>query len=505
MRVVLYLRYSSDKQQETSIEGQREVCTKYCSQNGHDIVGEYADRAVSAYKKSTVRANFMRMIKDSAAHTFDAVLVYKLDRFARNRADNFLYKKMLSDNGVKLLSACENIDDDKIESILLEGLLVSINEYYSAELAQKVQRGMGIAFEAGRYMGGVIPYGYKVNKYKEFEIESKEAEIIKEVFNRYAAGELLNDIVADLNGRGLRNRQGKLFETKSFQTALKNKRYIGTYTFGEKVRENAVPAIIDKETFDKVQDQKENMAVRSGQRGKKMAVKYRLSGIAYCGCGALLKGHTGKGYHYYRCPNQCGMRLVGKDELERIVLDDAFELLTDENIERISTKAEAVQDGPDPNIEIAEARKTINKLEADNDRLVDLILDDKILPETAKKKMEANVAQVRQLEARIDELMELRPRIQAPDFSEYLYAIKELKESAPNFTDAFLSAMVKQVIVNKEEIHIIYKIAKADGTDSAVCLLPQMVGYHGQETYLQVINRMPYLVHTIKRGPLARA
>ena len=92
MDVVLYLRYSSDRQNEQSIEGQRHVCEKYCADMGYTIVGEYADRALSASKDTDKRVDFQRMIRDSEKRLWQGVIVYKLDRFARNRYDSATYK-----------------------------------------------------------------------------------------------------------------------------------------------------------------------------------------------------------------------------------------------------------------------------------------------------------------------------------------------------------------------------------------------------------------------------
>ncbi len=105
MDVVLYMRYSSDRQNEQSIEGQRHVCQQYCQRMGYTIVGEYIDRALTATKDVEKRIEFQRMIRDSDKRLWQAVIVYKLDRFARNRYDSAIYKSKLKKNGVRLISA----------------------------------------------------------------------------------------------------------------------------------------------------------------------------------------------------------------------------------------------------------------------------------------------------------------------------------------------------------------------------------------------------------------
>ena len=107
MNVVIYARYSSHSQTEQSIEGQLQICYEFAKNNGHIVIGEYIDRAQSGTTDS--RAEFQRMIADSDKHTFEGVLVYQLDRFARNRYDSAINKAKLKKNGVRVISARENI------------------------------------------------------------------------------------------------------------------------------------------------------------------------------------------------------------------------------------------------------------------------------------------------------------------------------------------------------------------------------------------------------------
>ncbi len=120
MTAVIYARYSSDNQREESIEGQIRECTAYAEKNGITIVKHYIDRAISA--KTDNRPEFQQMIKDSDKKLFDIVLVWKLDRFARNRYDSARYKTQLKKNGVKLMSATEIISEGP-EGIILESVL----------------------------------------------------------------------------------------------------------------------------------------------------------------------------------------------------------------------------------------------------------------------------------------------------------------------------------------------------------------------------------------------
>jgi DNA invertase Pin-like site-specific DNA recombinase len=181
---VIYARYSSDKQTEQSIEGQLHVCREYAERNDIVIVDTYIDRAMSGTNDN--RADFQRMIKDSSKRAWDLVLVYKLDRFSRNKYETAMHKKTLKDNGIKLISAMENIPDTP-EGIILESLLEGMAEYYSAELSQKVTRGMRETRAKGKFTGGTVPYGYKVIDQKLY-INDDEAEIVRNIYEQYANG-----------------------------------------------------------------------------------------------------------------------------------------------------------------------------------------------------------------------------------------------------------------------------------------------------------------------------
>ena len=142
MKAVIYARYSSDNQREESIEGQIRECTAFAEKNGITVLRHYIDRAFSA--KTDNRPEFQNMIKDSGKKLFDTVIVWKLDRFARNRYDSARHKATLKKNGVKVVSATEAIADGSV-GIMMETILEGMAEYYSAELAEKVTLGLGVA------------------------------------------------------------------------------------------------------------------------------------------------------------------------------------------------------------------------------------------------------------------------------------------------------------------------------------------------------------------------
>ena len=201
---VIYARYSCDAQTEQSIEGQLRECQKYAKAHDILILETYIDRAMSGTNDN--RFDFQRMLKDSEKRQWDYVIVYKLDRFSRNKYESVVHKKTLKDSGVKLLSAMEQIPDTP-EGTLMEALLEGFNQYYSEELAQKVNRGIRESWLKGNTTGGQPIFGYDVVD-KKCIINEYEAEIIREAFTKYAQGYKARAIAVDMQERGLRRKTG---------------------------------------------------------------------------------------------------------------------------------------------------------------------------------------------------------------------------------------------------------------------------------------------------------
>lgn len=168
MKGVIYARYSSDNQREESIEGQLRECKAFAEKNDIQIIETYIDRALSA--RTDRRPDFQRMIKDSSGKKFEVVIVWKLDRFARDKYDSAHYKRILKNNGVKVISATEAISAGA-EGILLESMLEGMAEYYSAELSEKVIRGLTENALKCKYNGGTLPIGYIIDSEQYFQID----------------------------------------------------------------------------------------------------------------------------------------------------------------------------------------------------------------------------------------------------------------------------------------------------------------------------------------------
>ena len=251
MKAVIYARYSTEGQREESIEGQLRECTQYCDKNGITIVRHYIDRAFSA--KTDNRPEFLQMIKDSAKGLFDMVIVWKLDRFSRNRYDSAHYKATLKRNGVKVVSATENIAEGP-EGIILESLLEGMAEYYSAELAVKVIRGHTENALKCKYNGGTPTYGYRIDEDKHYQLNPETAPVVLEVFQMYDSGVTMQQICDYLNEKGVKSVRGKNVDLNFVRGILHNPRYKGDYVYRDIVIPDGIPQIVSRELYDSVQN-----------------------------------------------------------------------------------------------------------------------------------------------------------------------------------------------------------------------------------------------------------
>lgn len=344
--VALYLRFSSERQKEQSIEGQLRDAIAYCKLRHYRIVAIYADRATTARKDISKRVQFLQMVADSEKRHWQYVIVWKLDRFARNRNDSAVYKMRLRKNGVKVLSVTEEISDSP-EGIILESVLEGMAEFYSADLSQKITRGMRESALKCHSIGGHVPLGYKIENHK-LVIDPATAHIVQEAFQLYANGETIADICRIFNSKGYLTAKGVPFNRSSFKAIFRNERYIGIYKYKDLKIEDGIPAIIDKPLFETVRSRLSENA-QAPARGK-AKVDYLLAGKLFCGhCGASMNGEsgtsrTGAVHNYYACYTRkrqkaCDKKPLKKDGIEWAVAQDAMELLTDEVIEELADMA----------------------------------------------------------------------------------------------------------------------------------------------------------------------
>jgi len=341
---VIYARYSSDKQTEQSIEGQLRYCTEYAKRCGYTIVDSYIDRAASG--TTDRRPQFQQMIEDSKKGQFNFILVWKLDRFARNRYDSAIYKTKLKKNGVRVVSATETLGNGD-ESIILEAMLEAMAEVYSRQISQNASRGMRESALKGQTTGGNIPLGYKIDN--KFLVEdTKTSAVVKFIFNQFAAGKSQTEICKMCNEKGYRTKNGKLFYTNCLPSILRNKMYIGDYTYKGEI-ERSCPALIDIDTFKRCQARLEQSRRTRGQK-KSEDIDFLLTGKLFCGrCGTTMVGDSGTSrngskHYYYTCRNKrkrkgCKKKSEKKDFIEWYIVEQTVNyVLTNERRRYIAEK-----------------------------------------------------------------------------------------------------------------------------------------------------------------------
>lgn len=334
---VVYARYSSAGQQEQSITGQLAAARKYAETKGYIIIKEYCDRAKTGTNDN--REAFQEMLSDTARRTFGVIIVWKVDRFGRNREEITFNKYRCKKNGVRVEYVAENISDGP-EGVILESVLEGMAEYYSLQLSQNVKRGLMENAKMHKAINGTPPLGYRLTPDKYYEIDPETAPIAKLIFEKYASGETLFSIVDYLNEQGYKTSRGKPYGRSSLDRILKNEKYIGTYVYKDIRDEDAIPALIDRNVFDKVQE-----LLKMNKRkpsSKWHYADYLLTGRLFCGhCGAHMVGraghsHTGTKYGYYYCNGQikheCDKKPVRQEWIEELVMNEVIRILDDDNV-----------------------------------------------------------------------------------------------------------------------------------------------------------------------------
>ncbi|MBR3766743.1 MAG: recombinase family protein [Clostridia bacterium] len=458
MKAVIYARYSSDNQREESIEGQLRENKAFAEKNGIEIIGTYIDRALSA--KTDNRPEFQKMIKDSSKGLFDIVIVWKLDRFARNRYDSAFYKATLKKNNVKVMSATENISEGA-DGILLEAILEGFAEYYSVELAEKIKRGMTENALKLRSNGVRAPIGYYIDDEKHFQIDENNAPIIIDIFTLYNDGKKVSEIVELMKSRGIKNR-GNFMNYNAIFRILTNRKYIGEYKFGDILVPNAFPAIIDEGLFNAVQDRmKRNKKAPAMHRSED---DYLLTTHLFCGkCGAMMTGeigtsHTETKYRYYKCnqakKKKCDKKTVRKEWLENLVIDTILELITDDSvIEELAERVYRFQD-----VESAESILLKAQLEEVEKKLNNLAeaMAQGIFSATTKKLLDDLEAQKKTIETDIIQYQIRNPIVPKEQLLFALYNYRKLDMSVQSDRQKLIDSFVNSIYLYDDHFIITF-------------------------------------------------
>ena len=462
--VAIYARYSSHSQTEASIEGQLAVCHEYAERNNLKVVHEYIDRALTG--TSDKRPEFQQMISDSDRKMFNYVLVYQLDRFARDRYDSATYKHKLKKNGVRVISAKENITGDA-SGILMESVLEGMAEYYSAELAQKIKRGMNLNAQRCKFNGGRGTFGYSIDEEKNYVINPSQAEWVRRIFDMYINRTSITEICKYLNDHDVKTTTNSKWEYDAIRKVLENEKYIGNFRQKEIFVRGGIPRIVSDETFDMAQEIFKSKKTRK----RTLLMEYPLTGKLYCAeCGRPLIGDSGKNkkgyiYRYYTCidkkkKRKCSLPSINKRVVEEVVTEIVKPLFNDSFIERI------VDDALTNFSETHKAEEFANKLEAElnevkeqikkytdlliQSRNIDIIMDK--IDELKAKEKEVS-----------DKYYEEKSKVVKVDRNALIKKIKRIRDfdfTNSNALQKFLDLFVYRIYVNKDKkIAVLFKLS----------------------------------------------
>ena len=359
LRCVGYARYSKDLQKENSIAYQLEAITKYCKEHNYNLMRTYKDEAQSG--TNTDRQGFQELLTDASAHKFDAVVIYDVTRGSRDVGDWFSFRKMMLMLNIKVISCTQRLGDiTNSNDFLIELLTVGMGQRDVLETRQKSMAGVHARAKQGVFLGGTPPLGYDIVDGK-YVINENEAKTVRKIYEMYADGKSYTQIINALKGTmGKRNRP---IGNNSLSSILRNERYIGVYTWNKRqvkllrkwaggkpnpncVRiEDAIPKIIDKETWERVQKRMKS----NRQATNKAKRQYLLTGLIKCDCcGATFVGHTStnkKGYEYrnYVCGNKyrthtCKVPNIHANEIEEFVITNVKEYLLHTDFEKVANE-----------------------------------------------------------------------------------------------------------------------------------------------------------------------
>lgn len=425
IRAVIYARYSSSGQREESIEGQIRECKAYAKRNGFTIVGEYTDKALTG--RTDRRPDFQRMLRDAERGAFEAVLCWKMDRFARNRYDSATYKYRLKKCGVRLYYAMEQIPDGP-EGIILESVMEGYAEYYSENLSQNVKRGN---YESAKELKtlGLQLLGLRKGADGRFEIDPATAPAVRRIFEQYAAGIPAKDIYTQLNNEGYRTSRGGRFNKNSIRRIIQNERYAGVYLFKDMRVEGGIPAIVTHELWEKCQKVAERHHVSPAADRD---VTYLLTTKLFCGhCGEAMTGESarsrGTTYYYYICngrrKRKCKKKRAPKEWIEDVIVRELAALIqSDEFCEEVADRCVEYQQRTRDMSDL----QALEKRQRENEKAIKNVLaaiDAGIITESVKSHLVELEAERADLERGIAQLL-----IDEPDIS---------KEQVLYFFDCF--------------------------------------------------------------------
>lgn len=470
-----YIRVSREKEDGVSPEQQKEKAELQAKLLGLDLVKVYQDLDISG--RSDNRAAFQEMINDIKKNKYTACLVYKLDRFCRNVSDFHHYTKILESHGCRLISISQNIDTSTPVGRLLRNILADFAQFESEMIGERIRDNKVANAKRGRWNGGHAPYGYKVVE-KRLVINEEEAVVVRLIFNLRAQGWGILAITKELNVRGYKARRGTTWGVPWSESTIKymlsNRIYIGDLVYADEVVPDAVPAIIDKNTFEKAQS--------VGQLpSRSQSTSHLLSGLLYCSdCGKISFQVSYNGPNLvrrYTCRTKrwknhaaCSSPLLDADSLEAVVTSQIYALAKDPANLESATLQQLYEYRKSKKVtlkDIARVQKELDRVQSAMRRLFSDYYDARIITrEQFIAKNEEYLKQEATLKAKLESFGQVDRQIEAyeNDIEAFKANLIQLKENW-----SYLSAeerrmavrsLVREIVVNPEGIEIDFFLFK---------------------------------------------
>ena len=530
----LYARVSSDRQDvDLSVAAQMRALRDYARKNGYLVAREYVDEAESG--RIADRPEFRKMI-DAASQPnapFREILVWKFSRFTRKREHAVAFKSMLRRKGVRVVSITEQADDTPTGK-LLEGIIESVDEFYSENLAQEVTRGMREAASRGFWVSSYAPFGYNrvmvqdgAKKRPTLEPDPATSPIVKRIFDMSEAGSGMVDITRALNAEGIASPNGKQWGKTSVHKVLTNEAYTGTLLWGVNAKdkadpvrvEKAFPAIVSKTQFQRVGQQLRRRAPKV-RHPRRVGSSYLLSGMVKCKtCKRALTGQYSKSgqFPYYVCQSlmkrgkeACKTpRLAARRFEEMVVSRIRSNILTDGNIRALVKVVDEQMDGV-----AGEQRKKLETIQSELsdvrrrlDRLYDLVeTTDMDINDFRPRIRDHRERQERLEAAEAEARASLGQRRKVLDQVETITAYAQdmsrfLKKSELTERRTFIESFVKEIVVTPDNALMRYTIPISQSTQKAHVLVGS--GFGCGRARLVRIRRLPLPHRLALRHPVA--
>ena len=491
----LYARVSSDRQDvDLSVAAQLRALRDYAEKNGYHVAHEYIDEAESG--RIADRPQFQKMLDEASKPTapFKEILVWKFSRFTRKREHAVAFKSMLRRKGIRVVSITEQADDSATGR-LLEGIIESVDEFYSENLAQEVVRGMREAASRGFWVASRVPYGFSkvmvqdgAKKRPTLEPDPATAPVVERIFGMAEAGRGILDITRTLNDEGIANPTGRLWSKNGVHIILKNETYTGTLVWGidakdkaDPVRvEKAFPAIVSKSQFRRVNRKLRSRAPKRAHP-RRVGSTYLLSGLVRCkSCNRALsgQGRQEREVRLLRLPvgDEAGQRGLRRPQAQRRRFEEKVvgkireNVLTESNIKALVKLVDEEMDGVAKEqrqkletieAELVDVKKRLGRL-YDLAETTDLDIDD-FKPRIREhrdrqERLEATAAEARAILSQRREVLDDVETITAYALDMSMF----LNESELTERRAFIESFVKEIVVTPDNAVVRYTIPMPD-------------------------------------------